>query len=438
MSIFETRWSCILLVLMAINVSLFENVKHVKAAIVEDSGLGLSQLMALLFENPTDLELNFQVMQAQMAEGNLEAAEATLERVLILDPGSLFARFLIAEIRIKLGKLASAKAVLNEIIEDRDASDDTRKRAEGLVESIDSASTTLRHSGGYTVFMGQTENAFGRSQDNQILFIDLPVNNTTKDKSDQFYGYQAYYRLVKDLNVQTPTQIDGGVKISLRDTHDPSLSDVRTVSADVMLVQSTEYRLSGGLFGSYTDVNHHDFSRNIGFFLNGRIPVLSDYQISANATANRSIYMSFEGVADNPGKSSRAYSGQVDVTRPTTFGFLKLGLSTGLSQAQNKVNDYRYEKVQLNGLVRLGSMIANASVSRQSIRYDQADTFVSSKRQKSHTNEASLNLQMQTYTSKVLGTLSPYVNMKYFETSSNIPNYRRDGGEVSVGMGGTF
>ena len=47
---------------------------------VNGQGPSLAQLMAKLFQNPADLELNFQVMQAQITEGNLEGAEATLER----------------------------------------------------------------------------------------------------------------------------------------------------------------------------------------------------------------------------------------------------------------------------------------------------------------------------------------------------------------------
>ena len=45
------------------------------------------------------------VVQAQIAEGNLEGAEATLDRVLIIDPDSTLAKILIADIKIKLENL---------------------------------------------------------------------------------------------------------------------------------------------------------------------------------------------------------------------------------------------------------------------------------------------------------------------------------------------
>ena len=411
---------------------------HAEVISTEENGDQLTVLMAMLFDDPTNLELNFQIMQAQMAEGNLEAAEATLERVLILDPTSRLARFLMAEIRIQLGKLASAKTLLQELVEDPDTNADTKERAYILIEQINAASKTTRHSGGYVIYAGQTQNAFGRSEENQILFLDLPVENTTKDKSDQYYGYDLYYRFLNELDYQTPTQIDSGIKFSKRDTHDPSLSDLKTFSADISLIRIDGYRATLGLFGSYTDVNNQDFSRSIGTTISGRTTLFNAVEVSANLTANRSIYMPVETIADNPDKSSRSYSLQADVTRPTGFGFLKLGLSGGLSKATNSINDYAFEKAQLSFQARMGRFTLGGSVSRQATRYDEADTFVSSERQKTHTNEASLNIQVEAIKNKYTGTIAPYLNMKTFESTSNIPNYERNGGEVTFGIGSTF
>ena len=121
------------------------------------SGAEVDQLAFLvdrLFDNPTNLDLNFQVMQLQMAEGNLEAAEATLERVLIIDPSSRLARILIAEIQISLGKYASARSVLANLTDNPATPAETRKKAEILVEKIDEATRTTRYSGGVSIYAG--------------------------------------------------------------------------------------------------------------------------------------------------------------------------------------------------------------------------------------------------------------------------------------------
>ena len=95
----------------------------------EEQKLSLGQLMVQLFQNPADLELNFKVMQAQIAEGNLEGAEATLERVLFIDPESTIARVLLADIQIQLGKFISAKRILDDLIQYEDTPEQTRHLA---------------------------------------------------------------------------------------------------------------------------------------------------------------------------------------------------------------------------------------------------------------------------------------------------------------------
>ena len=67
----------------------------------------------------------------------------------------------------------------------------------------------------------------------------------------------------------------------------------------------------------------------------------------------------------------------------------------------------------------MGRFTLGGSVSRQATRYDEADTFVSSERQKTHTNEASLNIQVEAIKNKYTGTIAPYLNMKTFESTSH-------------------
>ena len=51
-----------------------------------------SELTDLVFADPTNLQLNFALFQEQLATGDLDGAVVTLERVLIVDPGSSLPR----------------------------------------------------------------------------------------------------------------------------------------------------------------------------------------------------------------------------------------------------------------------------------------------------------------------------------------------------------
>lgn len=71
-----------------------------------------------LFADPTNIDLNLQYLQQQIAAGNYKGAAATLQRVLLLDPGSRFAKILYADIQIKLGNWSDAKRILAELLAD--------------------------------------------------------------------------------------------------------------------------------------------------------------------------------------------------------------------------------------------------------------------------------------------------------------------------------
>ena len=59
----------------------------------------LSMLVDAIFEDPTNLEKNFKLLEEQTRVGDLRGAAATLDRILLLDPDSKLARVLLAEVQ---------------------------------------------------------------------------------------------------------------------------------------------------------------------------------------------------------------------------------------------------------------------------------------------------------------------------------------------------
>lgn len=391
-----------------------------------------------ILDDPTNLELNFNLMQAQIAEGNLEGAEATLERIMIIDPSSTIARILMADIQIQLGKFVSAKRILDDLIEDENSPPQTVARARAFAEEIQNALETTTISGGYSIFAGQTENAFGRSKDDEILVLDLALENTTRDKSDQVYGYRTHLSVAQELDYQTPTTISGGISFSGRETHDKSRSDVETMAMRFSILRADNNRLYLNGSGSYTDVDHQDFNKSFGLSFGGAKPVANIGSLGGVFSATRTVYFPFSGVSNNDGKTSRAYSMRVDLTRPTRFGFIKLGLIGGSNNADSSIHDYRYEKTEISGYAIHHDFSVNAALSRQWIRYDTADTFISSARQKTGINELALKLRyLNTFEIRGIRHI-PFVKLSFSNASSNIPNYRRDGAEFILGIEASF
>ena len=67
------------------------------------------EAFAAVFENPADLLLNFRLASAQIRNGNLKGAVATLERILTLSPDNSQAQSLLAGAQFRLGNTAESR-----------------------------------------------------------------------------------------------------------------------------------------------------------------------------------------------------------------------------------------------------------------------------------------------------------------------------------------
>lgn len=401
-------------------------------------GEDVAGLMDQLFKDPTNLQLNFQVMQAQISEGNLEGAEATLDRVLIIDPDSTLAKILIADIKIKLGKFTSARLILDQLIQDPATPSQTRNRAEELAAQINQAIDPVKVRGGYAVYAGVTGNAYGRSDEEQILFGDFAFNNTTKKGDDDFSGFFAYVTTSRELDLQTPTMFEYGASVNGRNTHDPALSDTVTVTVNAALKRNGDHIMTAGGSAGYSEVNNNEFSRNIGAFATYTLPVHDFVNITQSITANSTVYYDFPDISGNKDKTNNAVSLTTKFSRPTALALFELSLSAGRTYAKGDIYDFNHEKAELRVLTLYQGFSISALASKQWLRYQTADTFISAQTQKTTTDEASLNFRYAQGLQTDDVNYIPFLKISAKDSDSNIPNYRREGSEVSMGVEGSF
>ena len=409
-------------------------------AVINESTIveSVSDLMDALFQDPTNLQLNFRVMQAQIAEGNLEGAEATLDRVLILDPDSTLAKILIADIKIKLGKFSSARLILDQLITDPATPGQTRDRAEELAAQINEAIDPVKVRGGYAIYAGITGNAYGRSEEGEILFGDTAFSNTTKKGNDNFMGFFAYVTSSRELEFQTPTTFEYGASVTGRETHDPVLSDTQTVTVNATFKRSGNHALSAGVSAGYSSVNTDDFSRNAGLFASYTIPIKNFLNVTQSLSANRTEFYDFPDISNNKDKTNNSLLLKTEFSRPTALALYKLVLSGGRSYAKGPIYDLSHEKAELSVLTFYKGFSLSAAVSKQWLRYKTADTFISTKQQKTTTDEASLNFRYAEGIQTGGKNYIPFLKLSVKDSDSNIPNHRREGSEMSMGVEGSF
>ena len=121
----------------------------------------LSMLVDAIFEDPTNLEKNFKLLEEQTRVGDLRGAAATLDRILLLDPDSKLARVLLAEVQFNLGNLATAETVLISLRDDHTTPPDMLKRVEENLKAIKAAQSPWRYSASFSVARGSAENPRG-------------------------------------------------------------------------------------------------------------------------------------------------------------------------------------------------------------------------------------------------------------------------------------
>ena len=427
-------------VLMLLNLAIVTPTQAQINALNSGTGIGedVALLMDQLFRDPTNLQLNFRVMQAQISEGNLEGAEATLDRVLIIDPDSTLAKILIADIKIKLGKFTSARLILDQLIQDPATPGQTRDRAEELAGQINKAIDTVKVRGGYAIYAGVTGNAYGRSEEEQILFGDFAFNNTTKKGDDDFSGFFAYVTKSRELNLQTPTVFEYGASINGRDTRDPVLSDTITVTINAAFKRNGRHTVSAGGSIGYSEVNKNEFSRNVGAFMTYSLPLSNFLNIAQTITANHTTYYDFPDITGNKDKTNNAASLTTKFSKPTAVALFELSLTAGRTYAKGDIYDFNHEKAELRAITAYRGFSVSALASKQWIRYQTADTFISANAQKTTTDEAGLNLRYEQGIQTDGMNYVPFLKLSAKDSNSNIPNYRREGSEISMGVEGSF
>ena len=399
---------------------------------------GPRDLIDLVFDDPTNLELNFALFQQQMATGDLDGAASTLERVLLVDPRSKLAKVLMADVSIRKGDLILARNILGNLLDEEDTPPDMSERAETLLAEVETRLDPIKYQTRLAVEYGRTENAFGRAESDEILFLNLPVVNNTPNRSDDYSSYDLGFDVTRELDRQTPTLLEAGITVTGRDTSHRDLSDVRTISANLSLTQLAAVRLSGGLFASTTAVNRQSFNRNAGLFAAVVTPLGAKWEASQSISISRSKYAHYPGIANNGGRSERSVVAKLGLSRQFRQALVNLAMSVGRSRARNRLNNLDFKKAEVTMAGMVGDFSVTGSISRQWTQNKHADLFVSPLVPTKRQDVRSVKFRYPRGSSIGDFYFIPYFRMTSHSTKANIPNNRREGSEAAFGIETVF
>ena len=401
----------------------------------------LDELSDAIFDDPTNLELNLKLFQAQIAVGALEAAETTLDRVLILDPRSRYAKILLAETKINLGKLTSARAVLNQLLTDDDLPQATRDRATELTAQIDQQldPTTLTTS--VTMGVGITKNALGKTKTGTLEGL-LPGTNLyveydqiADEENRSFNDLAVSTKWVYQLPTLVPQVISINGGVTRRDYIDTQMSDVTTWSVSgAHQSQADRWLINSSLTGSALEVNDYLYSHTGSLNWSGLTRLTETTNLGANVGYTRSYSSNYPGIANNPDKSSETASMGLSLSG----AYEGTGWSISGSMSDTNTRDPQYssdtKSLGLSLSRAFGLCTLTNSVMQSWNNAKRPQLAVSTERKQTTSTQTDLSLTC--LVPNVLGgaSMAPFIKASKSESRSNISNNSKDGSEFSMGV----
>ena len=394
-------------------------------------------LFDLLFTDPTNLELNFLLIEAQTKTGDLKGALATLERVLLIDPDSKLARILFAEAQFSLGNNKTAKLTLLELIDEADTPDEMRGRAEAIVRLIEDQEQpyTLAFTAGYAA--GAAENARGAAASDTILFIDLPVQNTVIDKSESFQDLQATATLTRELTAQTPQNVSASLIFNRRDYFDYNDADLDSLVLALGYNSQGDTVWSAGLSGTSVSVAQNDYLQALG--LNANVTLAGKaHVLSFGGSFNDSSFTNLPG-----GSGAELRDGQsLSLFAALNLAVAERPLALRYSFADNGARrDYfanTNNNLSLQTSFNFGRWAGGIGLSFKIVDYDAPDPLVSAVTTR-RDETLGLNVSLQRLLFSRGDKLVSFIGKAdSAATGSNIPNYEKDAASLSLGISARF
>jgi len=391
----------------------------------------LEGLEAAIFERPTDIQLNLQLFQEYLKVGDFESAEITLDRILIFDPSSRYAKILLAETRIKQGKLSSARSVLLDLIETDDLPDAMRTQADTLVSQIEQQldRTNLRSS--MMIAYGRTNNIFSAPDDDKLSFYGFPIDSTTPNEHKFFKDSSIETTWSYELPSLKPQLVTLGGGINQRDYNDDRVTDTNTVGLSAGYKQLADWGVFDALaFYSRTRGNSEALSSTGLVTFNISTPVSDTIQFGS------SLAYSTTGYNDeaNASQNSETVSAAASLSGALANTLWSLSASSSDSNAKSPAYSTDAKSLSLKLARQIGVCTTGLTETQSWSKAKAPLAFVHPTIKKSQTTTKSAIDITCLIPSGQGFNLKPFITASKTESRSGLSNYDKTSSEISAGV----
>ena len=246
------------------------------------------EAFAAVFENPSDLILNFQLVVSQLRHQNIKGAVATLERILTLSQHKSQAQALLAGAQFRLGNLAEARRMAEILLLNPAATETQKAEIRNLLALIDETEERYDITGIVSVGGGVADNPEGGSIGNRSI---TGFEYTKRANAHSFLTTSAALNISGKLVSQLPESLSFGITASHRDMEDYDLGDVTSLGVNSRYLKTFADRQLV-FHGAYvaTSIDDRSYLDTWSLGITDTVIPSPDWAIATTARASKSSF----------------------------------------------------------------------------------------------------------------------------------------------------
>ena len=394
------------------------------------------RLFAAVFDDPANLMLNFKLAGAQLENDNIKGAIGTLERILILSPENNQAQFLLGTANLRLGNTTEARRMLMLLLENPKATPTEREQAQAIIDNLNSISKRFTISGVFTFGGGVADNPEGGSVSNLAESGGSVISGFSKEANhEEFATASANVNLAMKLESQRSESLNFGLSTSTKDFSQYNAGDLSTLGVNMRYSRAFEK----GMLNTMLNVNriHIDDKH----YMNGYNATVSYSQTlfdrwngNIAVAAGRNI---FKDDHSSNASEKTAKSGSVNLRLARAYKDFQLGGKLGYSTSRATVKSYS-RNTQSTGVFATtnffpGITTVTYDISHTDYSAADADYNTDEKRKdRTHTLGVNYLIGLSSRNIPVGNEARVSVASKYGKSKSNIANFTKYSGEISL------
>lgn len=402
------------------------------------------QYFEAVFEDPTNLLMNFKLAGAQLSNGNIKGAIGTLERVLTLSPGNNEAQFLIASAHLQIGNTAEARRMFTLVVENPTATDLEKREATKQLVNLDKLSQRYFISGTVNAGVGFADNPEGGSVSNlSEVSGDVLADSasfTKRARTEEFATASANINIQQKLESQNDESVVVSLSTSTKEFANYNAGDLATLGLSARYMRTLESdfgkgMLNTGLSTSRVHIDDKHYLNSYGATASYSQTIYQRWNANVNAGVNRSVFKKSFSAATS---LKTALNKNIGVRFARAYKNFQLGAKLGYATSKATAN-FNSKKTNSAGLFVSTNIIPGITTFGLDLNHSDhkaAEVVYSDEKRQDRTQSASITyvLGLSSFSAPVGNEARMTISSKYGKTKSNIANFTKYAGEISLGF----